>query len=1564
MSNQTLIDELRADEMNSIQSEVREGRRVHILKTLDERGRAQELVRQQYTGRYPFELLQNANDAAADVGSSGHTVRFVLTESALIVCDEGCGFGAEQIRAICGLGRSSKDPRKSIGYKGLGFKSVGEITERPQIMSAGVRFTFDEDRARRAVEESARGLREGQRIPVYALPFPLVDSDIDPDLRILAELENEGFRTILRFPFKDGVDRQSVQSHVISTLSPRVLLFLGAVDQLQLRGTSDDFEAHVKRERHGYYSEALLETGGSLEHWLVFEREVPIPERSLVTPLGDAWKEIEKVRVAAAIPLDKQQQATQSDKKGDGIGKSEPLTVYFPTEETSGLPFVLQADFALELDRRHIARSPEAEPYNQWLAHELGCLVAEDVAPRLDELLPDGASAVAAIAPRMMASVPHRGPRFGIGSPPAPRTEATPFGQVVLDRCVEALRNARFITCVDGEKRCPSEVYLPPALMPTPEESYDVLELSQFGILVGVDTVADVNACSFLVGLLNVKELDSEDILRRCTPPKERFEERYYAVLLAWSKLEGTSAFAKRLESVPCVRTISGHWRAPSEGLIFDRQRGELEFSVEFDLPIVPNPPQKELRELFQAAGVRPFEWRGLLPDFVLPLLTDPDTSSDLRHAAMNAVVGYFETKRDEDPQLKSQMSRILLPVTDAAGDQRGLRPAAQTYFSSAWLEQDSLEQIYGPFGHAEFLAEDPLEQGESSRRTRAFYEWLGVEDKPRIDTCRSHEGRTWTLPECQEHPHRKYRAHWDAWTSSEDYHHAGICGQRHPQSQQLRESYALDRFPDLVQSGDRKRLVLLWRELNQKWSAYRAAMSAVAYCRARTHSGERERRLPSLFQHMLREVAWVPVLKNSVHGLVKPRDAWRLANGTPRRVAESIPVIDPSLESLASAALVADLGIIDAARPSARDLVTLLRHLRDEHETEPQGALGSTRIAGAARWAMRQLNAALENGDTYGDDSVPLLAKIDGRQVFHDAPFVADDPLLKETWETTHPIFDGDKELRTLKRVSRLRCLDDEVEIRPVPRRQRDDIRKSVENEFRKASPYLAAVAAEAVPSRRDEIFRGLSRLRLLVCEELVLEYRLEDEVRSRPEAVSFIAETLEQDRIVRRRIGTAHLEISGDNHAPDWFVFGNQLADFLGVPTQGDAFALLLESSTEKRKRYVTNARRITLEDVDKAQTQLEAPPKEEHRGEFMTPAEENDVSVGSVLTDETERNPGDIETPRTEAGHEEDHVEAPRADVDRDEDAEGPRADVDRGEDVEAPRAAGGRSEAIDARKEGRRQAHTGDDGGAATAPSDVNGHAEDVQRARGADSRGDRTVNPGRAPGSSESPMASKSQRSPSTKQATTRSGTNEARDEGEKIVTPLPELDPASLSITDAPDDGITADDSFAGLVREPGLGPAGPVDFGSRGRTQRIIGERGEEAVYHAERNRLLKLGLDADQVIWRSRDYPAAPYDIESLDADGQRIFIEVKATTSSQAGRAFEISERELRFAMQKRETYYVYRVTNIGSSAPAITRYKDPIGRIEAGNAHLRWKEALLAFKAASFDDEEGEFEQPVL
>ena len=325
-----LVLKLTTDELESLSSEVDAGRREHALKALDERGSAQELVRDQYAGRYPFELIQNANDAAAGEGATGRRLHFMLTDTALLVADQGAGFGTDQVRAICGIARSSKDPRKNIGYKGLGFKSVNEITSAPQIVSPQVQFGFDGARVRTLVENIAGALGSDQRLPEYALPFRITLDDLDADRDAVTDLRRDGFATIFRLPFKHGVSRSAVAATLRETVRPRLLLFVDALDELRLSGTpDDDFVATTYREKRPGYTEVLLDSAGVVEHFLLFEADRAIEDRSLLADMGRAWNEVEHVRLFAAVPLD-----------SDGLPRvetPEPFHVYFPTEEPSGL---------------------------------------------------------------------------------------------------------------------------------------------------------------------------------------------------------------------------------------------------------------------------------------------------------------------------------------------------------------------------------------------------------------------------------------------------------------------------------------------------------------------------------------------------------------------------------------------------------------------------------------------------------------------------------------------------------------------------------------------------------------------------------------------------------------------------------------------------------------------------------------------------------------------------------------------------------------------------------------------------------------------------------------------------------------------------------------------------------------------------------------------------------------------------------------------------------------------------------------------------------------------------
>ena len=441
---------------------------------------------------------------------------------------------------------------------------------------------------------------------------------------------------------------------------------------------------------------------------------------------------------------------------------------------------------------------------------------------------------------------------------------------------------------------------------------------------------------------------------------------------------------------------------------------------------------------------------------------------------------------------------------------------------------------------------------------------------------------------------------------------------------------------------------------------------------------------------------------------------------------------------------------------------------------------------------------------------------------MFDTAPVVALDPLLAESWQAKYPILDADRDLRRLHEALGLVLLDDPdtgVKVTPLPNGTSEELRASAEDRLTMAKPYLAAVAVANTPSREREVLRGLSRLEVVACQDLVLRYRFRGETIDRPEATSYIAVRREVVKgAIHRNIGTAHLEVVAETNRPDWYAFGPQLAEFLQVPTQGDAFAVLLSGSDDDRRRYLAS-RRIPIETVDAMREALNLPIEEELDSDIL------DLLDGLTDIDDLQPGPGRNDT-------------AWRAD--------------------------------------------------APTPPTRV---------------------------------------------------------DEDESDEEPLPPLDLTGITLTDVDAAEVDAKER-AGGPGGGGLGAPGPVDHDQADRRQREIGRRGERVAFDKERERVHAFGGDPAVVRWRSQHHPFAPYDIESIDEDGQRIYIEVKATTGEDPSGSFTISQAELLEALRHRSCFYIYRVTSTATATPQVHRYRDPAHLLAEGRAALHLADARLS------------------
>lgn len=1120
-----LARSLTADGFASLRAEVSAGRGDNALRALRQRDAGAEIVREQYAGRYPLELVQNANDAVATEGALGSRIKFVVTESALLVADTGAGFGIAQVESICDLAQSSKDPRKSVGYKGLGFKSVAEITDRPQVVSADLRFGFDRARLRREVEAIFdRKLADDFPLPDYAFPFELSGADLGEDEAAVAELQEQGFRTVMRLPFRDRHAAEAAVSHVADTIVPRLLLFLDAAESLELVGTAADFHAQALRDGDDEQQYVILEAEDRSEQFAVYRKVVPIPDPAVVAELGKAWRQVEAVRIAAAVPL--------NGSGGPRATEAEPLHVYFPTEEETGLSIIFNADFQVELDRRRIASSGPGGVYNDWLTKELAEFVADTVVPDLTGRF-GGAATVDVFAPHGLA---------------------THTGEGVIAALVDELRGAAWIPCQDGELRPPADVWLLPDSVPSVADVHAWLTLPE---LVDPEVEGDQRSRRFLRSAFGCRELGEQTALSLLEPGPDSDAMSYYDFLVEWSHTAGY-LFGVGLKGCKCVRLQDGDWVRPADDPkpFLPRQRAEDEFPPGLQIPVADLPDVEGLVELLERADMEPLTWRALVTDFLVPRLTDLDLDDAERRDALTTLRGYFDSIRGEgagDREIRDAVRETLLPARNAGvTDTIEFLPAYDVYFGSDWLPGAELEALYGPSGYAEFLAVESTEpEGDF-----AFYEWMGVQVRPAVIELGPHGGPS-------------------SWRYGHAYAQASVCPQGHPQSQRLQSAPMIDRADAIIESGDALRLTVLWRHLVADWdSHYREALVATWRCTAGAHKVDRnprDRSFDSAAGVLLKTEAWIPAIRSGRHVIAAPTDVWRPAPGSPAAVTALLTTLAPHA-ARPTQGMAEVLGLVDAARADAPAIVQLLERL--ERETEELPAL-SHDVAAAGAWLFAQLEDA-EGTGSLAPGSVPIVARVRGALRFVRRPFMIRDPLLAEVWADTVAVYDGDSHLPLVLTSLEIPILDERVEVTPMPVDRLEDAEQFVRTRLDEVAPALLATAAADYGTRRDEIAQGLRALQLMCTSELGLKYVLKGHAPR---------QTIGASAVIHE--GTAYMAV--DEGEPDWSAFGLRLADYLDVPL-GDAFALLLDASPRGRQNYL-HARHISDEAVQGAEEVLSA-------------------------------------------------------------------------------------------------------------------------------------------------------------------------------------------------------------------------------------------------------------------------------------------------------------------------------------------------------------------------------------
>lgn len=268
----------------------------------------EEYIAESYNNRSFIELLQNADDA----GSSAFLV--TIHGQYLIIANDGRPFNSNDVESLCRSAASTKVRGKSIGYRGIGFKSVVSIAKEVHLISGEYEITFSRELTKKMIPNA-------KKVPLIRIPHPINSSVKNELFRDVEVLKKIGYTTIFVF---SGVDITNI-SEEYSAFQQTSLLFLRNIHTLSVKLNS--------------VVEASIET--------FYNNDESKDCHICINGTNSDWRIYTNNKCDFAFSI--------KDKNIVRLNQQEAhIHAFLPTEDNSGLGVIINGDFSTDPSRRHI----------------------------------------------------------------------------------------------------------------------------------------------------------------------------------------------------------------------------------------------------------------------------------------------------------------------------------------------------------------------------------------------------------------------------------------------------------------------------------------------------------------------------------------------------------------------------------------------------------------------------------------------------------------------------------------------------------------------------------------------------------------------------------------------------------------------------------------------------------------------------------------------------------------------------------------------------------------------------------------------------------------------------------------------------------------------------------------------------------------------------------------------------------------------------------------------------------------------------------------------------------
>lgn len=309
------------------------GSAANFLDTLSKQLSAREST-------FVYELLQNANDYPV-VGQMVD-VEFHITDSYLLFQHSGDKFNVRNISGICGINEKEKVAnKKTIGYKGIGFKTVFLNNHYVYLRTGEYSFRFDEGES---PEKKRGGKIKRQNAPFQILPIWTEHDEVSSEVNSVFDRADKKFQVQIALrPDSSRIlhyGKNSYENLFREVFSDsNIILFIPNINSVRVFINGREERACFRNNKEwivGDYENKIDEDLQILINNTIDKGNSRIP---------DKYKDFDYTKVSFACKHD-----------GAIIKPVEDATLYcyLPTRASWGLPFLMNTDMIPKGDRNDI----------------------------------------------------------------------------------------------------------------------------------------------------------------------------------------------------------------------------------------------------------------------------------------------------------------------------------------------------------------------------------------------------------------------------------------------------------------------------------------------------------------------------------------------------------------------------------------------------------------------------------------------------------------------------------------------------------------------------------------------------------------------------------------------------------------------------------------------------------------------------------------------------------------------------------------------------------------------------------------------------------------------------------------------------------------------------------------------------------------------------------------------------------------------------------------------------------------------------------------------------------